>query len=40
MRENNNYGKVIYMGDVQGEEKVNDTRMKTMHVERWIEVLL
>jgi len=25
-------GKVIYMGDVQGPEKVNNTCVKTMHV--------
>jgi hypothetical protein len=40
MRENNSCGKVIYMGDVQGPEKVNNTCMKTMHVEQWVEVSL
>jgi hypothetical protein len=32
MRENDSFGKVIYMGDVQGPEKVKDTCVKTMHV--------
>jgi hypothetical protein len=31
MQENYTCGKVTYMGDVQGPEKVNDTCMKTMH---------
>jgi hypothetical protein len=30
--ENDSCGKVIYMDNVQGLEKVNDTCMKTMHV--------
>jgi hypothetical protein len=30
MRENDSCGKVIYMGDVQEPQKVNDTCMKTM----------
>jgi hypothetical protein len=29
--ENDECGKVIYMGDVQGPEKVNDTCVITMH---------
>jgi hypothetical protein len=29
MRGNNSYGKVIYMGNIQGPEKVNDTCLKT-----------
>jgi hypothetical protein len=32
MQENDTLGKFIYMGDVQGPEKVNNTCMKTMHV--------
>jgi hypothetical protein len=32
MRENDRCGKVIYMSDVQGPEKVNDICMKTLHV--------
>jgi hypothetical protein len=31
MRENYSCGKVFYMGDVQGPQKVNDTCVKTMH---------
>jgi hypothetical protein len=31
MQENDSCGKVIYMDDVQGPEKVNDTCMKTVH---------
>jgi hypothetical protein len=31
MQENNSCGKFIYIGDVQGPEKVNDTCVKTMH---------
>jgi hypothetical protein len=31
MREKDICGEVIYMGDVQGPEKVNDTCVKTMH---------
>jgi hypothetical protein len=33
MRENDSSGEVIYMGDVQGPEIVNDTCVKTVHVE-------
>jgi hypothetical protein len=32
MWENNSFKKVIYMGNVQGPEKVNYTCVKTMHV--------
>jgi hypothetical protein len=32
MRENDRCGKVIYMSDAQGPEKVNDICMKTLHV--------
>jgi hypothetical protein len=32
MWENDSCGKVIYLDDVQGPEKVNDTCVKTMHV--------
>jgi hypothetical protein len=31
MQENDSREKVIYMGDVQGPEKVNNTCMKTKH---------
>jgi hypothetical protein len=31
MRENGSCRKVIYMGDIQGPEKVNDICLKTMH---------
>jgi hypothetical protein len=31
MRENYSCGRVIYMGNVQGPEKMNNTCMKTMH---------
>jgi hypothetical protein len=31
MQENNSCGKLIYMCDVQGPEKVTDICMKTMH---------
>jgi hypothetical protein len=31
IQENDSYREVIYMGDVQGPEKVNDTCVKTMH---------
>jgi hypothetical protein len=41
MRENDNCGEVIYMGVVQGPEKVNDdTCVNTMQRQRWIEVSL
>jgi hypothetical protein len=32
MQEKDSYGKVIYMGDVWGPEKVNNICVKTMHV--------
>jgi hypothetical protein len=32
MQENDSHGKVIYTGDVQGPQKVNNTCMKTTHV--------
>jgi hypothetical protein len=32
-RKMNSCGKVIYMGDIQGPEKVNDTCMETMRAE-------
>jgi hypothetical protein len=31
-RENNSCGIVIYIGDVQGPEKMNNACMRTMHV--------
>jgi hypothetical protein len=31
MQENDSHEKVIYMGDVQGPEKVNNTCIKTKH---------
>jgi hypothetical protein len=31
MGQNNSCGKVIYMGDLQGPEKVNNTCMKTVN---------
>jgi hypothetical protein len=31
MQENDSCGKVIYMGDIQGPEKVNNTCVKTVH---------
>jgi hypothetical protein len=31
MWKNDSCGKVIYMGDVKGQEKVNNTCVKTMH---------
>jgi hypothetical protein len=40
LQKGNECGKVIYMGDVQGSEKVNDTCMKTCIWERWTEVSL
>jgi hypothetical protein len=30
MQENNSCGEVIYMGEIQGPEKLNDICMKTM----------
>jgi riboflavin synthase len=32
MKNERGCGKVIYMGDVQGSEKLDDTCVKTMHV--------
>jgi hypothetical protein len=40
MRENDSCGKVIYMGDVQRPEEVNDSYVKQCMRERWIEVSL
>jgi hypothetical protein len=31
---------ILYMGDVQGPDNMNDTSMKTMQVGRWTEVSL
>jgi hypothetical protein len=33
MQENNSCGKIMYMGNVQGPEKVNDSCVKTVHAE-------
>jgi hypothetical protein len=40
MRENYSCRKVIYKGDIQRPEKVNDTCMKTIHAGKWIQVSL
>jgi hypothetical protein len=40
MQENDSCRKVIYMANVQGPEKVNNTCVKTMRMGKWIEVSL
>jgi hypothetical protein len=37
---NSECGKVVYMGDVQGPEKVNDACVKTMHARTTLYILM